>query len=116
MAVPTGISPGINPAISSPVSWNLPDFNFDPLWNALESAGFKSRVSTGDYGENPIIGDVSVPFGPSGNIDHDLVEHYYNSQRFAEDVGRVPSALGGLSHEVFNAFDPSSTGFSPDDL
>ena len=114
MAVPTGISPGINPAISSPVSWNLPDFNFDPLGNALESGGFRSRVTSGEG--NPTIGGVSVPFGPSGNIDHDLVEHYYNSQRFAEDVGRVPSALGGLSHEVFNAFDPSSTGFSPDDL
>ena len=36
MAVPTGISPGINPATPSPVSWNLPDFNFsDPLGKAL---------------------------------------------------------------------------------
>ena len=116
MAVPPGLSPGINPAISSPVSWSLPDFNFsDPLGVGDTLSSYETRASV-DPNAQVSIGGTEIPYGSSGNIAHDLVEHYYNSQQLTQDYGRPTSAfLGGL-HEVRNAFDPGSTGFSSDDL
>ena len=110
MAVPPGLSPGINPATSSPVSWNLPDFNFsDPLGGAKDvwSGGdLPLGISDIDVRLENTIGDPSVAYIgetalPPGS-ERDLASHYYVSQQLTDRFGKFPAAVGGAFQELLN--------------
>jgi len=93
---------------------------FKEGWTVEQVLGYDSPPPNsrfkGAAGKVLEIGGTKVPFGPSGKLDQDLVEHWYNSQQIQKDLGIVPAAAGGVLHEIFNIFQPESTGFSSDDL